>query len=142
MRLLHLDESSGNISLVEKYGDIPPYAILSHTWGDDRDEVTFKDMVKQKGANKPCYRKIEFCMERVKNDGLEYFWIDTCCIDKSSSAELTEAINYMFRWYQNAAKCYVYLADVSTVAWEEPEADDNGLSELRRRVLQQSRWVH
>ena len=46
-------------------------------------------------------------------DGLEYFWIDTSCIDKKSAVELSAAINSMFRWYQNAVRCYVYLSDVS-----------------------------
>ena len=64
----------------------------------------------------PGYNKIRFCGEQARRDGLQYFWIDTCCIDKSSSTELQEAINSMFRWYRDAAKCYVYLADVSRSA--------------------------
>ncbi|KAH8695884.1 hypothetical protein GQ44DRAFT_744463 [Phaeosphaeriaceae sp. PMI808] len=56
----------------------------------------------------------EFCGDQAKKDGLEYFWVDSCCVDKTSSAELSDAINSMFRWYQNAAKCYVYLSDVLT----------------------------
>jgi hypothetical protein len=60
------------------------------------------------------YRKIQFCSEQAKKDGLQYFWVDSCCIDKSSSAELSQDINSMFRWYKNAANCYVYLSDVST----------------------------
>ena len=63
---------------------------------------------------KPGYDKISFCGEQARRDDLQYFWIDSCCIDKSSSIELQEAINSMFGWYRNAAKCYVYLADVST----------------------------
>jgi len=93
--------------------DIPPYAILSHTWRADDDEVTFKDMRKSTGKSKVGYTKIRFCGKQAAKDSLEYFWVDTCCIDKSSSTELTEAINSMFRWYQNAARCYVYLSDVS-----------------------------
>jgi len=71
------------------------------------------------------YEKIQFCGEQARRDGLQYFWVDTCCINKSSSAELTEAINSMFRWYREATKCYVYLSDVSRpavkindMAWE------------------------
>jgi hypothetical protein len=63
--------------------------------------------------DKSGYDKIKFCGEQSKHDNLQYFWADTCCIDKSDSVELQEAINSMFRSYQNAAKCYVYLADVS-----------------------------
>jgi hypothetical protein len=113
MRLLK-DRGDCNLSLVE-YTDvhIPPYAILSHTWGADSDEVSFKDIMEGTGRNKDGYKKIEFCREQAAKDGLKYFWVDTCCIDKSSSAELAEAINSMFKWYRYAAKCYVYLSDVS-----------------------------
>ena len=109
------DDGCGNLSLVEQNDDnIPRYAILSHTWGEDGEEVTFKDFLEGNAKNKASYKKIEFCRKQAIRDGLQHFWVDTCCIDKSSSAELTEAINSMFRWYQNAFKCYVYLSDVST----------------------------
>jgi hypothetical protein len=105
MRLLECN-SRGTFSLTEFVGiDIPRYAILSHTWGPDGDEVTFKDLAEGTGSIKAGYNKIRFCGEQAKNDGIRYFWVDTCCIDKSSSAELSEAINSMFHWYQNAAKC-------------------------------------
>jgi hypothetical protein len=61
---------------------------------------------------RPVYNKIRFCVERAAKDGLDYAWVDTCCIDKSTSDELSTAINSMFRWYQRASKCYVYLSDV------------------------------
>jgi hypothetical protein len=70
-------------------------------------------MVKGRAKAKPGYRKIRFCAEQTTKNGFQYFWIDTCCIDKSSSAELTESFNSMFRFYQDAARCYVYLTDVS-----------------------------
>ncbi|KAK6605156.1 Vegetative incompatibility protein HET-E-1-like protein 15 [Botrytis cinerea] len=91
----------------------PPYAILSHTWGPNDEEVTFEDIVNGTGKVKPGYEKIRFCGEQAKQDGLLYFWIDTCCINKSNNAELSRSINSMFRWYRNAARCYVYLSDVS-----------------------------
>ena len=113
MRLLHV-EADGEFSLVEFVGkDIPRYAILSHTWGADDEEVTFKDLIEGTGQDKTGYRKLTFCSKQALYDNLSFFWIDTCCIDKSSSAELSEAINSMFRWYQAAVKCYVYLSDVS-----------------------------
>ncbi|KAI9775850.1 MAG: hypothetical protein M1839_000724, partial [Geoglossum umbratile] len=113
MRLLRL-EDDGEFSLVEFVGkNIPSYAVLSHTWGSDDEEVTFNDLVNSAGKSKAGYRKIHFCGKQAANDGLQFFWVDTCCIDKSSSAELSEAINSMFRWYQDAARCYVYLSDVS-----------------------------
>ncbi|KAL9612605.1 MAG: hypothetical protein Q9167_002811 [Letrouitia subvulpina] len=112
MRLIKYE--GRNLNLVE-YGDtnIPRYAILSHTWGADGEEVTFKDLMEGVYIDKAGCEKIEFCRKEAARDGLEYFWVDTRCIDKSSSAELTEAINSMFRWYENADKCYVYLSDVS-----------------------------
>ncbi|KAL8789503.1 MAG: hypothetical protein Q9213_001116 [Squamulea squamosa] len=95
-------------------GRVPPYAILSHTWGSE--EVTFQDITKYPpiAKRKAGYRKLLFIADQAAKDKLQYFWVDTCCIDKSSSAELAEAINSMFRWYKGAAKCYVYLADVAT----------------------------
>jgi Heterokaryon incompatibility protein (HET) len=114
MRLIK-DDERGNLSLVEYHNDkIPRYAILSHTWGTDSEEVTFKDLMEGTGRNKAGYDKIEFCRKQATSDELKYFWVDTCCIDKSSSAELSEAVNSMFRWYRNADRCYVYLTDVST----------------------------
>lgn len=108
-------QSGGDFSLVERVGrNIPPYAILSHTWGENDEEVTFKDLLEDKGEEKAGYAKLRFCAKQAARDGLEYFWVDTACIDKSSSAELSEAINSMFCWYQNAVKCYAYLSDVST----------------------------
>ncbi|KAI3572531.1 hypothetical protein IWW34DRAFT_763272 [Fusarium oxysporum f. sp. albedinis] len=113
MRLLRVG-NDGEFSLAEFVGDnIPPYTILSHTWGEDCEEVTFKDLVEGTGKSKLGYEKIRFCGKQSANDNLQFFWVDTCCIDKSSSAELLEAINSMFHWYHNAAKCYAYLSDVS-----------------------------
>src|SRR5436190_2025421 len=115
MRLLERNNSS-QFSLTQDFGDdIPQYAILSHTWGADTDEVTFEDMTNGTGKNKPGYEKIRFCGEQARQDGLQYFWIDTCCINKKNYAELSRTINSMFRWYRNATRCYVYLPDVSTM---------------------------
>jgi hypothetical protein len=129
MRLLKYDPD-GEFSLAEFFNecDTPKYAILSHKWG--AEEVTFKDLADGTGKNKTGYDKIRFCAQQAADDSLQYFWVDTCCIDKSSSAELQEAINSMFRWYRDAVKCYVYLSDISlppfdaavdfTKAWELP----------------------
>ncbi|KAH6724991.1 hypothetical protein BKA61DRAFT_537097 [Leptodontidium sp. MPI-SDFR-AT-0119] len=114
MRLLHYN-SDGDFSLTEFFeSDIPEYAILSHTW--EGEEVTFEDLQNGTGIKKAGYEKIRFCAEQANRDGLQYFWVDTCCINKSSSAELAEAINSMFRWYRMSTKCYVYLPDVSRTA--------------------------
>ncbi|KAI0440658.1 vegetative incompatibility protein HET-E-1 [Xylaria telfairii] len=88
------------------------YAILSHTWGPDEGEVTFKDISEGTGLNKKGYQKILFCGRRAATDKLNYFWVDTCCINKPNLTEYAEAINSMFRWYRGASRCYVYLEDV------------------------------
>ncbi|KAF1828276.1 HET-domain-containing protein [Decorospora gaudefroyi] len=114
MRLLKY-EGDGRLTITSFDDDaIPSYAILSHTWGEDAEEVTFADLAEGSGKHKPGYEKIRLCGEQAQQDGLQYFWVDTCCIDKSDKAELSLAIRSMFRWYQDAAKCYVYLLDVST----------------------------
>jgi hypothetical protein len=137
MRLLER-KSDGDCSLTKDLiHTIPPYAILSHTWGADTQEVTFKDLTDSTGKSKAGYGKIRFCGEQAKRDGLQYFWVDTCSIDKSSSAELQEAINSMFRWYRNAAKCYVYLSDVSTPALD---ANDDSNWQTWESAFQKSRW--
>jgi len=95
--------------------NIPSYAILSHRWEDD--EVNFRDITKRKTnpAGKKGYYKIDMCCKQALKDGLSYVWVDTCCIDKRSSAELSEAINSMYKWYQKANICYAYLSDVSSI---------------------------
>ncbi|KAI1125477.1 heterokaryon incompatibility protein-domain-containing protein [Nemania abortiva] len=107
MRLLHIP----SMKIVEYQGEgPPPYAILSHTWSIG--EVLFSDFQEGREQQLRGYSKITGCCEQATSDGLEYVWIDTCCIDKRSSSELSEAINSMFGWYQNAAICYAYLGDV------------------------------
>ncbi|KAJ6789848.1 hypothetical protein PWT90_07057 [Aphanocladium album] len=114
MRLLQLHDG-GNYSLTDDIpaNEVPPYAILSHTWGPG--EVTLPDLklAASEWQQKDGFRKIEFCAEQAKRHGVRYFWVDTCCIDKSNSIELQTAINSMFRWYRDAAQCYVYMGDVS-----------------------------
>ena len=97
------------------------YAILSHTWGVD--EVTFDEIHAPECKAKNGYKKIEHACEQALQDGHHYLWIDTCCIDKRSSAELSEAINSMYRWYQNAAVCYVYMVDFIVHPGSEAETN-------------------
>jgi hypothetical protein len=134
MRLLEYN-NDGEFSLAEFFGDdIPRYAILSHRWG--AEEVTFKDLMNGTGRSKAGYGKIQFCCEQAKRNGLQYFWVDTCCIDKSNSTELAEAINSMFRWYQDASRCYVYLPDVS-----RPRSDSaDGSNEAWESTFRKSEW--
>jgi hypothetical protein len=90
---------------------IPPYAILSHRWQDE--EVIFQDIVSGAAPTKKGYEKITQCCAQALRDNLGYIWVDTFCIDKTSSAELSEALNSMYEWYQNAEVCYAYLCDVA-----------------------------
>lgn len=123
----------------------PPYAILSHRWGEEEDELSFDemnaeehwsamlelkqrweydlstlgnsafyqlrtDMTKSQNLAAPMrYRKVVRSCMKAEQQAISYIWIDTCCIDKRSSSELTEAINSMFAWYRDAAVCYAYL---------------------------------
>lgn len=104
---LELEEFHG-----ELLSDIPPYAILSHTWSED--EVSCRDVWRglEGARKKKGFSKIEGCCEMARNNGLGYVWIDTCCIDKRNSAELSEAINSMYQYYEIARICIVYLVDV------------------------------
>ncbi|KAI1124900.1 vegetative incompatibility protein HET-E-1 [Nemania abortiva] len=122
MRLLEI-HSDGRLTLTKDIvleAQVPRYAILSHTWGSDDQEVSYSDMITNTGKNKDGYQKVRFCHRQTQRDGLRYFWIDTCCINKENSSELSEAINSMFRWYKQSSRCYVYLSDVTgeSVTWQ------------------------
>ncbi|KAK2038696.1 HET-domain-containing protein [Colletotrichum somersetense] len=89
------------------------YAILSHTW--EAEEVSFRDMEDlEKAAKKKGFTKIVKACEIAHASGIKWAWVDTCCIDKSSSAELTESINSMWRWYKDAEICYTFFSDLPT----------------------------
>lgn len=115
--------------------DIPSYTILSHRWGSD--EVSYQEMslsLRQDEAKlREGARKIlQFC-DLARQISHEWVWIDTCCIDKKSSAELTEAINSMWSWYQRARVCFVYLSDV----WQTPGGE---ATEAFDKQFRESRW--
>jgi len=133
MRLL----DTTTLQVVEFHGpEFPDYAILSHTWVPD-EEISFQDVqvlnhskrsVREAQAvaaikAKSGYAKLASSASYVSSHGFQYIWIDTCCIDKTSSAELSEAINSMYRWYQQASLCFVYLQDVMK-EYEGESADD------------------
>ncbi|KAF4617125.1 hypothetical protein D9613_005781 [Agrocybe pediades] len=106
------------ITIEDFWHKVPAYAILSHTWGDE--EVTFQEMKSRENhpqsrssiEKKKGFMKIKRTCEQALSSGIPYAWVDTCCIDKTSSSELSEAINSMFQYYRNAEVCYAYLADV------------------------------
>nr|POF03954.1 vegetative incompatibility protein het-e-1 [Quercus suber] len=124
MRLLQIGSyvpGDRRLEIVQKWGkDIPPYAILSHTWSTNPDdEVLFSDVQQGTCASKPAFGKLAKAMERAQLDGYSWLWCDTCCIDKTSSVELTEAINSMYSYYKESHKCYTYLSDVDGEALGE-----------------------
>lgn len=129
MRLIHTE----TLELFEFFGnDIPRYAILSHTWG--QEEMSLKDWKRRDAAKeKTGFSKINMACRQALADDVKYLWVDTNCIDKRSSAELSEAINSMFGWYKNAFVCYAYLADV------EPRPS-GALTEDYRSQFRLSRW--
>ncbi|KAF2439172.1 HET-domain-containing protein [Karstenula rhodostoma CBS 690.94] len=157
MRLLN----ASTIRLESFYNEAttPSYAILSHTWGEE--EVSFQDL-EHVGTHLESTRassllrsqgfyKILKCCERALADGLQYAWVDTCCIDKTSSAELSESINSMFKWYKNAIICYAYLDDIDdSIAIRaggttsdsdgSSDADSQGGKSLNVSYLATARW--
>lgn len=129
MRLLN----TSTLELHEFVGsDIPKYAVLSHTWEDG--EFLFHNMGNVGARQLPGFAKVSKFCERARSESLEFAWIDTCCIDKSSSAELSEAINAMYEWYRKASVCYVYLSDLSVLAQNDDEKVD------RKKKFQDCRW--
>jgi tetratricopeptide (TPR) repeat protein len=118
MRLLCFDQHERLVVTDFRCKTIPPYAILSHRWGDT--EILLEDIgsgiYKEK---KDGYRKLQFCAEQAAQDKLHYFWIDTCCIDRWNLHERSRSINSMFLWYKNATRCYVFLSDVSVLTATE-----------------------
>jgi hypothetical protein len=120
MRLLHIQEGqhgdlSPKLTLREFIGSEskrPRYAILSHRWREE--EVLFADMDGDQSVAeaKMGYEKLEACCKVALRNGFQYVWCDTCCIDKSSSAELSEAINSMYEYYAKSGLCIAYLDDV------------------------------
>jgi hypothetical protein len=129
MRLLHVQ----NIQLKSfETSDAPPFAILSHTWGEN--EVTFQDLTSAAAPfpRRGGWAKILGACRKARAARFEWIWIDTCCIDKTSSAELSEAINSMFRYYERSKVCYAYLDDVTTT-----QAANSG---QLQSILRPARW--
>jgi hypothetical protein len=94
---------------------MPLHPILSHTWAPvDTEEVSVDDLVGESVAAKPGRKKLIFCAQKAQEDGLQYFGVDACCIDKLNKAELSHATCSMFRWYTKSVRCYLYLSNVST----------------------------
>ncbi|KAI4194236.1 MAG: hypothetical protein LQ350_007882 [Teloschistes chrysophthalmus] len=116
------------------------YAVLSHTWGDG--EVSFQDFYRPESQQLQGYEKIKRCSDVAARDGYKYIWIDIYCIDKKSSAELTEAINSMYAWYSEANMCYVYFSDFTDEdQWHSPKTGTgHKYSPFNVDLFSQSRW--
>jgi hypothetical protein len=149
MRLIRRLEN-GELELTKNFDEEElltiSYAILSHTWSENNDdEISYEEFmsksIKELQHEKPIgHAKLQFCAERIAEDRLEYFWIDTCCINRGSSEELGESITSMFSWYRNAIKCYVFLTDVS-IARETQSRTSNRLSvHSWEPAFRRSRW--
>ena len=131
-------------SLELRFFNNPPeeYVILSHTWGDN--EVLFQDMKaedKSLARGKKGWEKIQYTCDQARKNRYQYAWIDSCCIDKSSSAELSEAINSMFRWYNEASCCYAYLEDYEIPRGAGRRGGSSGVEfEVTLERLARCRW--
>ena len=157
MRLLHTKE----LRLKEFVDtEIPPYAILSHTWGGEeisyqeflaihrlQDEryAAYHELIRldsTQSTQSSGYTKIQACCKLAAANEHEWVWIDTCCIDKTSSAELQEAINSMYRWYEQAEVCYAYLCDVQVGPFQVRSwrSKDKSLNDGLLSELMVSRW--
>lgn len=149
MRLIRCLEN-GQLGLTKNYDEEEllsiSYAVLSHTWSENNlDEITYKDFstteLNDLELEKPIgYAKLRFCADRIAEDQLEYFWIDTCCINRGSSEELQESITSMFTWYRNATKCYVFLTDVSITREISSRASNRLSIHSWEPAFRRSRW--
>ncbi|EME46893.1 hypothetical protein DOTSEDRAFT_149383, partial [Dothistroma septosporum NZE10] len=106
----------------------PKYAILSHRW--QAGELSFEQYMDPAQRHGPGFDKIRHFCHFWWSDTIQWCWVDTCCIDKRSSAELSESINSMSRWYQESAFCVTYLADV-------PPPTNSGVMQA---ALERSEW--
>jgi hypothetical protein len=149
MRLLHIrhevnGDGSLQLSLCEFLGgasERPRYAIFSHRWREE--EVLFTDMTGDPtlAKSKHGYQKLEACCKVALKHGLQFVWADTCCIDKSSSADLSEAINSMYAYYAKSDLCIAYLDDIEDSAQELQQLDSNEDSYLNRAIWFTRGWT-
>ncbi|KAK9421354.1 putative Heterokaryon incompatibility domain-containing protein [Seiridium unicorne] len=113
--------------------DAPEYAVLSHTWGEAEPNFTEWNsyLTRLRKAKQPGFAKVYAACKQARRDKISHVWVDTICIDKSSSAELSEAINSMYFWYQSSKLCYAYLKDVSGTPSDQTDPLD---------LFKRSRW--
>lgn len=136
MRLIN----TSTLDLEQFHEKIPEYAILSHTWGPQETSYQEFSVPHTERSETPAYSKIKSFCHFAAKDGFEYVWVDTCSIDKSSSAEFQEAINSMYKWYGGAAKCYTYLFDLDVSdCFATSTSFEASIAELENK-LRQCRW--
>ncbi|KAK3623731.1 hypothetical protein LTR56_014697 [Elasticomyces elasticus] len=123
MRLLNVQ----TLNFTEFSSDVPKYVIASHRWTAGSEAKT-KDVEKRRNTHSSGYKKVEGFAKYARDciADVEWFWIDTCCVNQESSQEVNEAVNSMFSWYANAEMCLVYLADV-----DKPLHEDECLPRLQ-----------
>jgi Heterokaryon incompatibility protein (HET) len=141
MRLLNTQ----TFELVEFASNSIPeqYAILSHTWSQvNGEELQFADLKDPSvWESKPGYLKVKGFCELCQAEGFEWCWVDTCCIDKSSSSELSEAINSMYKWYRESTRCFAYLADIEAKVESENDHSLGSPFSTLPEDFWRSRWV-
>lgn len=134
MRLIN----TRTLAMHDFVGRPPGYAILSHTWG--KGEVTFQDFYYPESRERlRGFAKIKAACQQAQRENIGYAWVDSCCIDKTSSSELGEAINSMFKWYRDAAVCYAFLEDI-TLEDVPLYKGDTGLSTTATIGFGHSKW--
>lgn len=131
-------------SFMVPVSSLPAYAILSHTWYPSPDEeVTFQDFTSlppHQLEKKKGYAKIKQTCHRAKKSGIKWAWVDTCCIDKTSSAELTEAINSMWAWYRGATVCFAFLEDLEPVPKGVGHGHGQGQNARNSQIVGEQWW--
>jgi hypothetical protein len=129
-----LSSSSASFSSQDEQSTLMLAAIETMIRGNSGSavgSVAEEDLMRRSG-----YRKIINAAEQARGQGYKYIWVDTCCIDKSSSAELQEAINSMYHWYREAGVCIVYLEDIM----KPPRTGYTTASEIAKAAFKACRW--
>ncbi|KAH7382436.1 hypothetical protein DE146DRAFT_623806, partial [Phaeosphaeria sp. MPI-PUGE-AT-0046c] len=139
MRLLKLDDND-NFKLTEDYagGSVPRYAVLSYCWASDIDEVSMDDIEGGTAYTKTGYAKLRLFAQRAREDGLQHFWTNMCCVNRSHNLAISDAIIDTFPWFKGSSKCYVYLSDVSAV--DESKGSVVAREAQWQHSFENSRW--
>lgn len=150
MRLIKVADLSMCPDEVDEDRTFQQYAILSHTWDKDDQELVFSDFIPSVASETPGtlepeahwqntwktgFKKLENFSQVAKEHRIDHAWMDTCCIDKSSSTELQLSLNSMFRWYERSALCVVYLSDFELEMKDDFQVSKSFLLQVQVRRL-------